>query len=124
MTTALLLIAHGSRRAEANAVLEHFADALRRRGPYPIVEIAFLELATPTIAEGGARCAAAGAERILMLPFFLSGGVHVREDLEAARQEMAGRHGVPVLLAEPLGRHPLLVDILLERARQAETESG
>ena len=41
MITALLLIAHGSRNAEANADLRQLAAELRRRGAYPIVEAAF-----------------------------------------------------------------------------------
>ena len=55
MTTALLLIAHGSRNQEANADLHHVVEEMRRRGPYAIVEPAFLELASPTIEEAGAR---------------------------------------------------------------------
>src|SRR5438874_196384 len=78
---ALLLIAHGSRKAEANADLAFVADRLRDRGRYPIVRVAYLELAEPTIADGGAACAAGGATEVILLPYFLSAGVHVRDDL-------------------------------------------
>jgi sirohydrochlorin ferrochelatase len=119
MRTALLLIAHGSRQAEANADLHHLAEALRGRG-YAIVEAAFLELAEPSIDEGGDRCVDRGAERVILVPYFLSAGVHVRRDLTAARRRLAERHpGVDFRLAEPLGRHPLLVDVVAERAREA-----
>ena len=47
--TALLLIAHGSRRPDANAELERVAEAFRARGRYPIVQVSFLELAEPSI---------------------------------------------------------------------------
>jgi hydrogenase expression/formation protein HypE len=59
--TALLLIAHGSRRAEANADLDHLAAAMRQRGRYPVVQVAFLELAEPGIEAGGALCVERGA---------------------------------------------------------------
>ncbi|MCS6977466.1 MAG: CbiX/SirB N-terminal domain-containing protein [Gemmatales bacterium] len=121
--TALLLIAHGSRRAEANADLDYVADALRRRGPFSIVESCYLELAEPNIAAGAARCMEQGSERVVMLPYFLSAGIHVREDLEQMRQELQVRYGVPFILAEPLGRHPLLVEIVLQRAREADAAS-
>lgn len=124
MKTALLLIAHGSRQEEANADLSYVAAELRRRGCYALVETAFLELAQPPIDEGGARCAASGAERVILLPYFLSAGVHVQRDLAAARQRLAKRYpGVDFRLAEPLGRHVLLVDVVTERARAAE-QSG
>jgi sirohydrochlorin ferrochelatase len=118
--TALLLIAHGSRRAEANADLEHFAAELARTGEFPIVRWSYLELARPTIAEAGEQCVAAGAGCVILLPFFLSPGRHVTEDLESARQALAAKHpDVRFALAAELGRHPLLVEVLLQRAREA-----
>jgi sirohydrochlorin ferrochelatase len=120
MKTALLLIAHGSRQEEANADLHHVADGLRRRG-WPVVEAAFLELAEPGIEEGGRRCVAQGADRVVLTPYFLSAGVHVRRDLSAARARLAERFpAVEFRLAEPLGRHPLLLDVVAERAREAD----
>jgi sirohydrochlorin ferrochelatase len=118
MKTALLLIAHGSRQDEANADLHHLVAELLRRGAYPIVEAAFLELAEPDIDTGAAHCVARGADQVVLLPYFLSAGVHVRRDLTEARRRLAERHrGVEIRLAEPLGRHSLLLDVLLERAR-------
>jgi len=51
--TALLLIAHGSREEAANSDLFHFVEQFRAEGRYGVVEAAFLELASPTIDEGG-----------------------------------------------------------------------
>jgi len=121
MPTALLLIAHGSREAEANADLHHVVEALRNRGEYPIVEACFLELAEPDIDAGAARCVSAGARRVLLVPYFLSAGVHVRRDLAQAQARLNERYPqVTFQLAEPLGRHPLLVEVVAERAREAE----
>jgi sirohydrochlorin ferrochelatase len=119
--TALLLIAHGSRQDEANADLYQLAAEVRRLGQYALVEIAFLELAEPTIPRGAARCVAQGARRVILLPYFLSAGVHVRRDLAGLRAELAEEYaGIEFRLAEPLGPHPLLLEIVAERARQAE----
>lgn len=118
---ALLLIAHGSRRAEANADLEHVAESLRRRGLYPIVQPSFLELAEPDIAAGGALCVERGAKVVILLPYFLSPGKHVVEDLTAACDRLATRFpAVRFVVAEPLGRHPLVLDIVEQRARDVE----
>jgi sirohydrochlorin ferrochelatase len=118
--TALLLIAHGSRRPDANADLDHLVGQLRDRGRFPIVEMSFLELAEPTVAEGAARCVEQGAERLVMVPYFLSAGVHVRRDLAALRDALSRRYPrVEVRLAEPLGRHPLLVEVVSQRADEA-----
>jgi sirohydrochlorin ferrochelatase len=120
MNTALLLIAHGSRQAEANDDLQHVAAELRRAGEFAIVEASFLELAEPSIPVAGARCAEQGAMRVVMLPYFLSAGVHVRRDLTAFRAELATRFpDVEFRLAEPLGRHPLLRAVVTARAQEA-----
>jgi len=123
-TTALLLVAHGSRRAEANDDLAHVAAALRGRG-HAVVEASFLELAEPGIDEGGARCVGQGAECVVLVPYFLSAGVHVRHDLAEARRRLAERFpGVEFRLAEPLGRHPLLLDAIADRAHEALESSA
>jgi sirohydrochlorin ferrochelatase len=119
MKTALLLIAHGSREAAANADLEHVAAALRGRG-HAIVVASFLELAAPDIAAGGRLCVEAGAERVVLVPYFLSAGVHVQRDLTAARDALGGAFpAVAFVLGEPLGRHPLLLDVVEQRVREA-----
>jgi len=120
LRTALLIIAHGSREAEANADLHHVVQGLRQRGAYALVEASFLELAEPGIEEGAARCVAAGASRVVLLPYFLSAGVHVRRDLTSICRALAETFPETSFhLAEPLGRHPLLLEVVADRARQA-----
>ncbi len=120
MNTALLLIAHGSRQEEANADLHHLAGALREQKRFGVVEASFLELASPDIETGGARCVDAGAELVILLPYFLSAGVHVRRYLADVRGRLASRFPqVDFRLAEPLGRHPRLVEVITDRALEA-----
>jgi sirohydrochlorin ferrochelatase len=115
-TTALLLIAHGSRQSEANADLETIAAELRKRHGGPVVT-SFLELAQPDIESAARQCVEQGAAHVILLPYFLSAGVHVQRDLEAHRQRLGEKYPhVDFSLAAPLGPHPLLVDILLQRA--------
>jgi sirohydrochlorin ferrochelatase len=121
---ALLLIAHGSRRPEANADLEYVAAQLRGRGRYPVVQVSFLELVEPGIEAGGALCVQAGATDVILLPYFLSPGKHVVEDLASARDRLASQFPeTRFVLAEPLGRHPLLLDVIEQRAREVEPRS-
>ena len=118
--TAVLLIAHGSRRAEANDDLVRLAEVIREKHVYQIIQTAYLELAEPTIDAAGEKCVAAGASRVKLLPYFLSAGAHVTEDLERHRRELANRFPHVVFeLCPPLGLHPLMVEIVMERLRQA-----
>lgn len=117
---ATVLIAHGSRRPEANADLVRLAELLRPRLPQDRIEIAYLELAEPSIPTALQKCVDAGARTVRMLPFFLSAGAHVTEDLEGFRREFAERNpDVRFLLAPPIGLHPGIVDILVHRLAEA-----
>jgi sirohydrochlorin ferrochelatase len=123
MPTAVLLIAHGSRQAPANDDLHQLVGRLAERGDYPIVEPAFLELAAPDIQAGGDRCMARGATRVLMVPYFLSAGVHLLHDLAAARDALSHRHpGVEFRLGPALGPDPLLDRLVSDRIRQLDLD--
>jgi sirohydrochlorin ferrochelatase len=120
-STAVLLIAHGSRRPAANQDLFDLAGRLAAGGPHAIVQASFLELAEPDILDGGGRCVAQGAARVLMVPYFLAAGVHLRRDLTAARDELAARHpGVQFVLGPALGPHALLDRLVAERVRETD----
>ena len=122
-TTAVLLIAHGSRREWANADLRDLTDRIAATGRHSIVEPSFLELAAPDIPTAAATCVRRGAGRVLMIPYFLSAGVHLMRDLTAARDDLNGAYpDVEFVLGPPLGPHPLL-DRLVE-ARIEELEDG
>jgi len=116
MSIAILLIAHGSRRAEANADLLHVAAAIRGQRPEAIVVPSYLELADPDIPAGAASCVEQGATEVRMLPYFLSAGSHVTRDLERYREQFSEKHsGVEFVLCPPMGLHPLMIDVLLDR---------
>lgn len=116
MPSAILLIAHGSRRPEANHDLVEVANSVSARRPEEIVEIAYLELAEPDIPAGARRCVERGATAVRMLPYFLSAGAHVQEDLAGFRDRFRAEYpGVTFECCPPLGLHPGIVDVLLER---------
>ncbi|NNJ27079.1 sirohydrochlorin chelatase [Alienimonas chondri] len=122
---AALLIAHGSRRKEANDDLHQLTELVVQRGGFDVVEPAFLELAEPDIPAAAARCVERGATEVRMLPYFLSMGVHVAEDLEEHRAAFETQYpGVRFEVRPPLGLHPRLVEVVLERLGEAAEPSG
>ncbi len=123
--TAVLLIAHGSRRKEANDDLVRLAEIVRQRRPDVLVEASYLELASPSIPEGARNCIEQGAQKILMLPYFLSAGAHVVSDLQRFRDELAIEFpDVAFNLCPPLGLHPLMADIVLDRLQAGEADTA
>jgi sirohydrochlorin ferrochelatase len=119
--TAILLIAHGSRRQSANDDLHELAARMAALGTYPIVEACFLELSEPDIPTAGQKCVSRGASRVLLIPYFLSAGVHLRRDLTTARDELRRLHpSVDFRLGAALGPHPLLDELVAERIRELD----
>ncbi len=117
---AILLVDHGSRRPEANALLDSVAAELSRRMPDHIVRVAHMEIAEPTIAQGLDTCVEAGAREIVVHPYFLGPGNHTRKSIPNLVEAAAQRHPeLRVRISEPLGLHPKLVDVIVERVEMA-----
>lgn len=117
---AILLVDHGSKREAANRMLEEVAGLVRAQYPEVLVEVAHMELAEPTVAQGVAALAARGAKRIVIHPYFLGPGRHATEDIPALAREAAAAHpGVSIEMTEPLGLHPGLAEIIMDRVSQA-----
>jgi len=118
---ALLVMVHGSPKPESNVDMFAVVDLVRQRSSYAIVEVGFMECNEPTIPQAIAACVEQQATRVVAVPYFLHAGTHVANDLPQLLED-AGRQypDVEFLMGDYLGRDPLIVDVLLERA--AETQ--
>ena len=113
---AVIVVDHGSRRAESNESMEVFVRASADRLLYPIVEPAHMESAEPSIGTAFDRCVAAGAGTVAIAPYFLGPGSHWDRDIPALVETAAARHpGVRWLVAAPLGPDPQLLDLVGRR---------
>jgi sirohydrochlorin cobaltochelatase len=126
---AFLVLSHGSRDREARAEYRRIHDALVERLAPRTVVFSVLEFpddeGLPSIDEGWRRCLAAGASRIVALPFFLFPAGHVREDLPTelrAARESVGWAALDLL--PPLGPADEILDTLHGRAQDALLDDG
>ena len=114
--TGLVLFAHGSSVTTANDAVHAVAAELGRRTGRP-VETAFLECSPPTMADAVAALVARGVTEILVTPYFLTMGIHLKRDLPRIVEELRPRYpGLRIDVAEPLDGHPALLDILVDRS--------
>jgi sirohydrochlorin ferrochelatase len=119
MTKGLIIVDHGSRRAESNQTLESLARLFADRfaDVFPIVEPAHMELAEPSIESAYAACVRRGATRVVCLPWFLASGRHWTRDIPSLLSQAALNHGGTTFqLAEPLGIDELMFQLLFKRA--------
>ncbi|MEE3327015.1 MAG: CbiX/SirB N-terminal domain-containing protein [Myxococcota bacterium] len=113
---ALLIVDHGSRQPEANSAVEEIVRMTQQMRPGLIVEYAHMEMVEPDLAEGVARCVAAGAKEIIVHPYLLAGGRHTRETIPEQIEALVGQYpDVHFQITEPVGPHRKLAEIVLQR---------
>ena len=118
MAAGIIVFGHGSSVESANDAVRAVAAEAARRGGWRLYETAFLECA-PLLGDAVEKLMAAGADRILVLPYFLTLGIHLQRDLPKIVDELAARYGLGIDVAPPLDGHPDLSGILAARAQEA-----
>jgi sirohydrochlorin ferrochelatase len=120
---ALLLVAHGSRRESSNQEIRDLADrlAVRAGERFGHVGHAFLEIAEPSIPDGIQQCIDQGAAEVVVLPYFLSAGRHVAEDIpNDVTVKQAEYPNVRMRIAPYLGAADEVVDLLIGAAASVD----
>lgn len=119
-TTGIIIVDHGSRRAESNEMLLAATSRFREVAPYQIVEPAHMELAQPDIKSAVDACVKRGARHIVVFPYFLSPGRHWKHDIPELVKAAAERHAdISWAVTAPFGLHDGMMNIMLERIREA-----
>ncbi len=121
---ALILVDHGSVVKEANDMLAEIADMVKRSSrEFDIVLYAHMELAEPKISQAFDACVAEGAKEIIVHPYFLAPGRHSTKDIPRMVKDAAKKHpNVSYRITEPLGVHPNIIDVILERAMEGDNK--
>lgn len=124
-STAVLIMAHGSRIAAANDAAREVAKMVQEMTGIDIIEVAFREMHAPDIQQGIDSCVARGAEKILLIPYFLFMGAHVQHDLPEEIEEARKRHpGLEMVMGSHLGVHRKLAEIVSERINEGLAAAG
>jgi sirohydrochlorin ferrochelatase len=124
---ALLLVAHGSRRAASNDEIRTLAKRLdaEQNDEFEWVEPAFLELAEPSIPDGIEQCIQQGAREVVVFPYFLSAGRHVAEDIPAeVRIKEEQYPEIDIHVADYLGIAAGMPGMILDHLSQQVVTTG
>jgi sirohydrochlorin ferrochelatase len=132
MSAVLVGTSHGTDDPAGQAAVRALLDGVRAARPELDVREAFVDVQQPEVDEVLAG-AVRDAGSAVVVPLLLSTGYHVRHDIAQAvaavnasgegRADGASAGGTAVA-ADPLGPHPLLVDILADRYAAAEAAHG
>jgi sirohydrochlorin cobaltochelatase len=126
--TALILFAHGARDPEWAAPLRRVSTAARMEAPTLRVELAFLEILEPTLADCAEALVAEGYDHLIIVPMFIAQGGHLKRDLPQlvddlrtrnpqVQFDLAGAIGEAESVVQAMARHVLR---LASRARSGD----
>nr|WP_206441681.1 sirohydrochlorin chelatase [Streptomyces boncukensis] len=115
----VLLVGRGSTDPDANSEVHKAARLLWEGRGYAGVEPAFVSLAEPDVYAGLERCRKLGAQRVVVLPYFLFTGVLPDRVVGQSREWAEANPGTEVLNADVLGPTDELAELVMERYREA-----
>lgn len=112
---ALVVAAHGSRRDASNAEVITLTNLISKTlaDDFPVIKAGFLELAEPSIPDAINHCVQQGATTISVLPYFLSAGRHVEEDVPSEISKAKETHiDIPMKLLPHIGGSTQMIDLI------------
>ena len=117
--TCLVVVGRGTTDPDANGEVAKLARMLEEGMGFGTAFVCYSGTAQPLVADGLRSAARLGYARIVVLPFFLFDGVLVKRIYAAADDLREREPGLEVLKAGYFGVHPLVADVMIERAREA-----
>lgn len=122
--TSILLVGRGSSDPDANADLHKIARLFAERRGLQEVGVAYIGVTTPQVEDGFRKILLGRPRTVVVLPYLLYPGVLV-DRLRAQISELAALHPrMEVVVAEPIGTHPAVLDVLAVRVEEAVSGSG
>jgi sirohydrochlorin cobalto/nickelchelatase len=125
----LLLIGHGSRLNYNKELVTATAELIGEKTDEYLLRSCFMENSSPNVVEGLDFMKKEDLDLLVVVPLFLSKGVHVLHDIpELLGLKTGERRGsftlengkeIPLVYADPIGKDPLLADIMLTNAKAA-----
>lgn len=116
----LLMVAHGSDLAGSERELLQVTAAVQARLGLTVAEVGFLRTneSTASIAEAVLSCVRQGVTELLVMPYFLTAGFLQKKAVREVREALAPYSQVQLVVADPLGSHERLAEVVLDRIAQ------
>ena len=119
----IIIVGHGSLEKEAGNI-EFVAESLHRmlhdKCKDNCVRFAYLQFLDPDLRRVIKLSVEDGAKQIIVHPYFLSSGVHVIKNIPQIVKEAETLYpDVEFICTKDLGAHDKLVEVVLERIKEA-----
>ena len=118
---AIIILGHGSRVPNAAKDMEKVAKILKEKYHLEMVETCQMSRLGPHYGEILEKCIHNGATEIMVIPYFLNKGLHIRIDIPEMMQQEATKYpDVKIIYGNCLGFDPSYADILNKRICESE----
>lgn len=113
---ALIIIAHGSRKALSNSEFNEFVKQIAKEDTsYDKVLPAFLELCEPSIEESTKILCEDSYDEIYYYPYFLNSGRHILSDIPEIIEKLQKEYSDKKLILLPhFGKSEKIKNVILE----------
>ena len=109
----IVLFAHGSREPGWARPFEAIRERVRAARPECPIELAYLDLMSPTLEDAIGSVIAQGAPAVTVFPLFLAQGGHLKQDVPRLLEAIRASHPhVPIALETSLGDAPEIMQAI------------
>jgi sirohydrochlorin ferrochelatase len=122
---AYIVFAHGSSVESANQAVRDVGKKAAQLGAWRTFAVAFLEGGKPSLADAVEELAARGESRFIIVPYFLTTGLHLQRDLPRLIEQIRTKHhGIEIEVTPPLDGHPAMAAALVDLAKRVDLSKG
>lgn len=116
MKKGFLIVAHGSRKSDANHHVVGLVDRLSNYFQTEMFEPAFMRLASPTLEDSIRTLASKNIDQLIAYPYFLVKGVHFTKDIPKLIEDVVNKleRKISFKVMDPIGHHPKIIDLIQE----------
>lgn len=119
---AIILMGHGSRMPGADSGMEQVARSIREKHKDFMIETCSMSLLGPRFGEIFEQCVAKGAQKVIVIPYFLHFGAHMQEDIPEILVEKASMFpNVKLIMGKHLGFDEKLTELVVKRIAESES---
>ena len=122
---AVVLFGHGARDPEWARPMQRVRERMLADTPELVVELAFLELMSPTLEQAVDLLIGQGVTRIAVVPVFLAHGGHLKRDVPLLIEVVRQRYpGCEISLVPAAGEAAGVVTAIADYARAAVSSTA
>lgn len=116
----IIILGHGSKLHKANGLISKVAKIIRSQIADSVVQPSYLQFHQPALSKAIEKVAKKGCRKIIIVPFFLFKGNHVKRDIpQAIKKEISKYPRVSFVFTKSLGEDKQIGDIVLKNINEA-----